>query len=255
MNGGGILLLENVRFFPEEMANDVRFAQQLAAFGDIFCNDAFSASHRAHASVSGIARFLPTCAGRLMEKELKALDSALANPERPVVAIVGGAKISSKIAVLSRLIDMVDHLIIGGAMANSFLLAKGWTVGTSLVEADRVEQCQGIMAQARKAGCRIALPVDIVTAPAMQTGMTAQISPVATCPADQMILDCGPETVDHYARIVAQCRSLVWNGPLGAFEIPPFNAGTETLLKAVRGSLREWTAHRRGWRWRYGRGH
>ena len=233
LEDGDVMLLENIRFHPGELTNQREFAQDLAGLGDLYCNDAFSASHRAHASVCAITEFLPACAGLLMKRELHCLRSILNDPLRPLAAIVGGAKISTKLAVLSRLIEQVDHLIIGGAMANTFLLAKGCAVGRSLIEPDLVELCKRILVDARDAGCRIALPVDIVTAPSMTPNAPVKCLPCQACPPDEMILDCGTRSIDRYKQIIAQCKSLVWNGPLGAFETPPFQRGTEDLIREV----------------------
>lgn len=226
MQSGDVVLLENTRFHDGEEKNDKLFAASLAALGDIFVNDAFSAAHRAHGSTEGLAHLLPACAGRLMEAELKALEAALGNPERPVAAVVGGAKVSTKLDLLSNLITRVDHLIIGGGMANTFLVAKGIEIGTSLAERDMAETAREIMAKADGAGCTLHLPVDIVVAREFAAGAESETLPVDACPADAMILDAGPQTVAAIADIFGQCKTLVWNGPLGAFEIAPFDAAT-----------------------------
>ena len=226
MQAGDVVLLENTRFHDGEEKNDKLFAASLAALGDIFVNDAFSAAHRAHGSTEGLAHLLPACAGRLMEAELKALEAALGNPERPVAAVVGGAKVSTKLDLLSNLITRVDHLIIGGGMANTFLVAKGIEIGTSLAERDMAETAREIMAKADGAGCTLHLPVDIVVAREFAAGAESETLPVDACPADAMILDAGPQTVAVIADIFGQCKTLVWNGPLGAFEIAPFDAAT-----------------------------
>ncbi len=230
---GAVLLLENTRFHAEEEANDPAFAKRLAALGDLYVNDAFSAAHRAHASTEGIARLLPSAAGRLMQAELDALGRALEHPERPVAAIVGGAKISTKLELLLNLVARVDLLVLGGGMANTFLAAEGVQVGASLQEKDMHDQARAIAARAAATGCRILLPVDAVTAAKLEAGATTTTVPVSAVPADRMILDVGPETVALVARELAGCRTLVWNGPLGAFEIPPFDAGTVAVAKAA----------------------
>jgi len=230
---GAILLLENTRFHAGEEANDPGFARALAKLGDLYVNDAFSAAHRAHASTEGLAHLLPSAAGRLMQAELEALSRALEAPERPVAAIVGGAKVSTKLAMLDHLLDKVDVLVIGGAMANTFLLALGTPVGKSLVERDLVAEARKILAQANDKGCEIALPSDAVIAARLEPGAASETVPVTAVPDDRMILDIGPATVDALAARLADCRTLVWNGPLGAFEIKPFDAGTVTVAQAA----------------------
>ena len=223
---GGVALLENTRFHEGEEKNDKLLAASMAALADFYVNDAFSAAHRAHASTEGLAHLLPSCAGRLMEAELKALEAALGNPERPVAAVVGGAKVSTKLDLLSNLITRVDHLIIGGGMANTFLVAKGVEIGTSLAERDMAETAREIMARATDEGCTLHLPIDIVVAREFAACAANETLPVSACPQDAMILDAGPETVAAIAAVMAECRTLVWNGPLGAFEITPFDAAT-----------------------------
>jgi phosphoglycerate kinase len=230
---GEILLLENTRFYPGEEANDPAFAAELAKCAEIFVNDGFSVSHRAHASTEGVARLLPSYAGRLMEAELKALDAALGHPVRPVGAIVGGAKVSTKLDLLGNLCAKVDLLMIGGAMANTFLAAKGIAVGRSLEEADRHPEACAILDQARKTGCEILLPIDAVVAAALEPGMTCQVVPVEGVPKELMILDVGPATVTEFAVRLAKLKTLVWNGPVGAFETPPFAGGTVAIAAAV----------------------
>ncbi len=226
MAAGDVVLLENTRFHAGEEKNDKMLAAAMAALGDIYVNDAFSAAHRAHASTEAIAHLRPACAGRLMEAELKALEAALGSPERPVAAVVGGAKVSTKLELLSHLVSKVDHLIIGGGMANTFLAAQGIEIGKSLAERDMTETASKIMAEAAEAGCTIHLPRDIVVAHEFAEGAAHEVLPVADCPKDTMILDAGPETVAAIAETFAQCRTLIWNGPLGAFEIAPFDAAT-----------------------------
>jgi len=226
MAAGDVVLLENTRFHAGEEANDPALAAAMAALGQVYVNDAFSAAHRAHASTEGIARLLPACAGRLMEAELKALEAALGNPVRPVVAVVGGAKVSTKLDLLGNLVTRVDHLVIGGGMANTFLVAQGVEVGKSLAERDMAATALEIVEKARAAGCTIHLPVDVVVAREFKAHAANETVPVAACPADAMILDAGPQTVAAIAEVFAACRTLIWNGPLGAFEIAPFDAAT-----------------------------
>ncbi len=233
MAPGAVVLLENTRFHAGEEANDAAFAAALAALGDVYVNDAFSAAHRAHASTEGLARLLPACAGRLMEAELKALEAALTRPERPVVAVVGGAKVSTKIALLEHLVAKVDHLVIGGGMANTFLAAEGREVGRSLCEHDMAETAKVILAAATKAGCTVHLPGDVVVAREFRTGAEAETVAADACPAEAMILDVGAASVADLTGVFGQCRTLIWNGPLGAFETPPFDAGTVAAAQAV----------------------
>ncbi|WP_347266183.1 phosphoglycerate kinase [Paracoccus sp. (in: a-proteobacteria)] len=228
---GDVLLLENTRFYAGEETNDATFAASLAALGQVYVNDAFSAAHRAHASTEGIARLLPAAAGRLMEAELNALDAALGTPQRPVVAVVGGAKVSTKLDLLGNLIEKVDHLVIGGGMANTFLVAEGVEVGTSLAERDMAETARSILARAGKAGCQIHLPADVVVAREFRAGAAAETVPANACPGDAMILDAGPQTVAAIHKVFESCRTLIWNGPLGAFEIAPFDAATNAAAQ------------------------
>ena len=228
-----VVLVENTRFTDMEEANDPRMAQFLASLGDMFCNDAFSAAHRAHASTEGIAHLLPSFAGRLMEEELRALEAALGTPQRPVVAVVGGAKVSSKLDLLGNLVTKVDHLVIGGGMANTFLVAQGVEVGKSLAERDMAATALDILAKAKTAGCTIHLPVDIVVAREFRAGAVSEVLPVAACPVDAMILDAGPATVAELTRVFETCQTLIWNGPLGAFEIAPFDAATTAAARVA----------------------
>ena len=221
-----VVLLENTRFHPGEEKNDPELAKAMAALGDIYVNDAFSAAHRAHASTAGLAHLLPHAAGRLMEAELKALEAALGTPARPVMAVVGGAKVSTKLELLGNLVSRVDHLAIGGGMANTFLLAQGLEVGTSLAERDMAGTAAEIIEKAKAAGCSIHLPVDVVVAREFKAGAAFEIVVASACPADAMILDAGPETVARLPAVMGQCATLIWNGPLGAFEIPPFDMAT-----------------------------
>ena len=226
MDDDEVLLLENLRFNPGEEKNDKGFAERLASLGDIYVNDAFSAAHRAHASTEAIAHLLPACAGRLMAEELGALEKALENPERPVVAVVGGAKVSTKLDLLGNLVTKVDTLVIGGGMANTFLAAQGIDVGKSLCEHDLAETAREIAQKAMDAGCEILLPRDVVVAREFKAGAENETVPVENCPADAMILDAGPDSVAHIAQVFERSKTLVWNGPLGAFEIAPFDAAT-----------------------------
>ncbi len=230
MTAGSIGVLENTRFHAGEETNDPALAHGIAALGDYYVNDAFSAAHRAHASTEGVAHLLPSFAGRAMEAELKALEAALGSPQRPVAAVVGGAKVSSKLAVLGHLVDKVDHLIIGGGMANTFLAARGVAVGKSLCEHDLTGEAEAIMARADAAKCTVHLPYDVVVA----TEFAANPASLRTCnvhevAADEMILDVGPTAVEALGDVLKNCRTLVWNGPLGAFETPPFESATVAL--------------------------
>ena len=231
---GDIGLLDNVRFWPGEEKNDPEFAKAIAANGDFYVNDAFSAAHRAHATTEGLTHFLPSYAGRAMEKELKALDAALGTPEQPVAAVVGGAKVSTKLAVLENLVGRVQHLIIGGGMANTFLAARGVDVGKSLCEHDLTATASAIMDKADHAGCTVHLPYDVVVAKEFAANpaslRTCNVHEVA---ADEMILDVGPTAVEALADVLKTCRTLVWNGPMGAFETPPFDAATNALARTA----------------------
>ena len=234
LRNGDIGLLDNVRFWPGEEANDPEFAKGIAAHGDFYVNDAFSAAHRAHASTEGLAHLLPAYAGRAMEKELTALDKALGNPKAPVAAVVGGAKVSTKLAVLENLVGRVQHLIIGGGMANTFLAARGVDVGKSLCEHELTATANAIMDKADHAGCTVHLPYDVVVA----KEFAAHPPSVRTCnvhevAADEMILDIGPQATEALADVLKTCRTLVWNGPLGAFETEPFDTATVALARTA----------------------
>jgi len=231
LSDGGLVLLENLRFHVGEEANDPIFAKALAANGDLYVNDGFSVSHRAHASTAGITRHLPAFAGRGMQAELEALTAALETPRKPVAALVGGAKVSSKLTVLGHLLDKVDSLIIGGGMANTFLFALGTDVGASLCEADLANTVLEIMARADEVGCRIVLPSDVVIASALEAGVATETVPIAAVPPDRMILDVGLDSVAALNVHLADCGTLLWNGPLGAFEVPPFNVGTNSVAR------------------------
>ncbi|WP_349362695.1 MAG: phosphoglycerate kinase [Roseitalea porphyridii] len=242
MAGGDIVLVENLRFHAGEEANDVQFATALAAQGDIYVNDAFSAAHRAHASTEALARLLPAYAGRAMQAELEALEKGLGNPAKPVAAIVGGAKVSTKIDLLENLVGRVDALVIGGGMANTFLAAKGVDVGKSLCEHDLADTANAILAKATQTGCAIVLPIDAVVAREFKAGAPSETVPVDKVPSDAMILDVGPATVAKVNGWISQARTLVWNGPLGAFEIEPFDAATiaaarHAAAETARGKL------------------
>jgi phosphoglycerate kinase len=229
LNDGDVCVLENLRFHAEEEANDGGFAKDLATLGDIFVNDAFSAAHRGHASTEGLAYQLPAFAGPLMMEEILALQNALEQPQRPTAAVVGGAKVSSKIPVLSNLVTKVDKLIIGGGMANTFLLADGVAVGASLAEPDLVDEARRIKKVAAEHGCEILLPSDLVVAKEFKAGAVATVVALDGVADDDMILDVGPKTVADLAAMLSGCKTLLWNGPLGAFEIEPFGKGTFAL--------------------------
>jgi len=237
---GDVAILENTRFHAGEEENDPALAAAMAALGDLYVNDAFSAAHRAHASTEGVAHLLPAYAGRAMEAELKALEAALGDPERPVAAVVGGAKVSTKLDVLKHLVAKVDHLIIGGGMANTFLAARGVAIGKSLAERDLTGTAEEILDAAEQARCTVHLPYDVVVA----KEFTANPLSLRTCnvhevAADEMILDIGPAAVEALADVLKTCRTLVWNGPLGAFETPPFDAATVALARTAAALTQE----------------
>ena len=231
MKAGDVLLLENVRFHAGEEKNDPEFAKALAADGDLYVNDAFSAAHRAHASTEGLAHLLPAYAGEQMRLELTALDKALGNPERPVMGIVGGSKVSSKLDLLSNLVTRLDKLAIGGGMANTFLYAQGHDVGASYCEKDLAETARDIIRLAGQNNCKLFLPLDIVVAEKMAPGAPARVRDVGSIDEHERILDAGPETVERLCRAMDNSKTLIWNGPLGVFEMPPFDRGT---MKAAR---------------------
>jgi phosphoglycerate kinase len=230
---GDIICLENTRFHPGEEKNDPEFVAQLAKLGDIWVNDAFSAAHRAHASTEGLGHKLPAYAGRAMQAELEALGKALETPQRPVVAIVGGAKISTKLDLLSNLLAKVDVLVIGGAMANTFLLAQGKQVGKSLVEGDLLDTARKILDEAKAKGREIVLPVDAVVAEKFEANAPSKVVSVDDVPEGAMILDIGPKSVEHVVSVLARAKTLVWNGPFGAFEMEPFDTGTVSVAEAA----------------------
>ena len=233
VSDGDIVVLENLRFHAEEEANDHDFAGKLAELGHLYVNDAFSCAHRAHASTTAIAALLPTAAGRLMQAELRALEGALETPEHPVGAVVGGAKVSTKMGVLGNLVKRVDQLIIGGGMANTFLYAQGIDVGKSLCEIKMADQALTILATATEAGCEVVLPIDAVVAAEFREGADSSTVPIDAVPAEAMILDIGPASAADLVSRLDYLKSLVWNGPLGAFEVTPFDKGTNVVASEV----------------------
>ncbi len=233
MKDGEVVLLENTRFHPGEEKNDLDYARQVAALGDIFVNDAFSAAHRAHATTEAIAHLLPSAAGRSMEQELTHLDKALGDPRRPVMAVVGGAKVSTKIALLENLVKRVETLVIGGAMANTFLAAEGIEVGKSLVERDHIETALRVIHLSTESGCAIILPADAVVAHEFKAHARHRTVDIRSVASDEMILDVGKKSIEEFKRRLIGTRTLVWNGPLGAFETEPFDQGTVAAAKAV----------------------
>ena len=236
MRGGDVLLLENLRFYPGEEANDTTFARELAATAEIYVNDAFGSAHRAHASTAGVAAFLPAVAGFLMERELSFLGRALADPARPFVAILGGAKVSDKIAVIDRLLSKVDRLLVGGGMANTFLKALGKEIGLSLVEDNKLDVAKGLL---QRGGDRLVLPVDVVVADRFDAAAEHRTVTVDSVPATWRILDIGPRSIHRFAQYLEKARTVMWNGPMGVFELAPFAAGTLALartLAALRGA-------------------
>jgi phosphoglycerate kinase len=239
LKDGDVLLLENTRFHKGEEDNDPAMAKQLAALGDIFVNDAFSAAHRAHASTEGVARVLPNAAGRSMQAELTHLQKALGNPERPLMAVVGGAKVSTKIALLENLVKRVETLVIGGAMANTFLAAEGINIGKSLYEPDHLETARKVIHMANEAGAVILLPTDVVVAKEFKQGAAHRTVPVAGIGADEMALDVGPDSIKAFENRLLTTRTLVWNGPFGAFETAPFDKGTVAAAQKVAKLTRE----------------
>jgi len=233
---GQALLLENLRFHPEEEANDPAFARALAALGDLYVDDAFGAAHRAHASTAGIAAYLPAVSGYLMQKELRALGDALDDPRRPFAAVIGGAKVSSKLAVLRHLLARVDLLLIGGGMANTFFVAQGYSVGASLLEPDLVDTARGLLDDARRAGAQIVLPTDVIVAAEVKPDAAYRAAGIAEVPPDWAIVDIGPKTQSIFAHALAGCQTVLWNGPMGVFELAPFAAGTRAVAQAVADS-------------------
>ncbi len=233
LKNGDVALLENTRFHKGEEKNAEDFAEALAKNGDIFVSDAFSAAHRAHASTEGITHKLPAFAGRAMQAELEALQSALASPQRPVMAIVGGAKVSTKLELLGNLVEKVDYLVIGGGMANTFLAAQGKAVGKSLCEHDLAEAAREILVKAEKAGCDVVLPIDAIVAQKFEAHAPSHIVSVDHVGENDMILDVGPKSIAHIESLLAACKTLVWNGPFGAFELPPFDEGTNAVAQTA----------------------
>jgi phosphoglycerate kinase len=234
LDAGGVVLLENVRFHAAEEANDPVFAQKLADLGDLYVNDAFSAAHRAHASTEGVAHHIPAYAGESMRRELDALDAALGNPQKPVIGIVGGSKVSTKLDLLKNLVGKLDMLAIGGGMANTFLYAQGVDIGGSLAEKDMADTAREILAEAQAKGCEILLPVDVVVATEVKPGADARtVKTGEPLSADDKILDAGPDTVARLNAAVDASKTLIWNGPLGVFEVPPFDAATVAAAKHV----------------------
>jgi len=227
---GEVLLLENTRFHPEEEKNDLGMAKQLAALADVYVNDAFGSAHRAHASTEGVAQFLPAVAGFLLEKEIKYLGQAVADPEKPFVAILGGAKISDKIGVVENLLTKADCILVGGGMANTFFKAEGYPVADSLVEDEALDTAKEILAQA---GTKLRLPVDVVIADKFEAGAAQKTMATGPIPDGWRILDIGPETVSHYSKIIREAKTVVWNGPMGVFEFPEFAKGTFAVAQAA----------------------
>ncbi|WP_322487469.1 phosphoglycerate kinase [Chloroflexus sp.] len=230
---GQVLVLENTRFDPREEKNDPQMAAELAKLGDVYVNDAFGTAHRANASTEGVAHYLPAVAGFLMEKELAYIGGALSNPQRPFVTVIGGAKISDKIGVIENLRGKVDALLIGGGMANTFLLAKGLNLGDSLVEPDSVSVAQQLMAKAEERGARLLLPVDVVIADAFSAEAQRQVVDVNAIPYGWRVLDIGPKTIELYSAEIRSARTVIWNGPMGVFELEPFAAGTRAIAQAM----------------------
>lgn len=233
MEAGEVVLLENVRFHPGEEANDPELARALAALADVYAGDAFGAAHRAHASTAGVARHLPAVAGLLMERELTFLGTALSRPERPFTAVIGGAKVSDKIGVLQNLVALVDHLVIGGGMANTFLRAQGHETGKSLVEQDKLELARSILDAAQEQGAAIHLPADVVVASEFAPQAEHKIVPVSAIPPDWMALDIGPESREAFAKVIVASRTVIWNGPMGVFEMESFAKGTLAVAEAM----------------------
>jgi 3-phosphoglycerate kinase len=233
LKAGEVLILENTRFDAREEANDAEFAKELAKLGDVFVNDAFGAAHRAHASTEGVAHYLPAVSGLLMEAELKALGGAIDNPVRPFVTIMGGAKISDKIGVITNLLSKVDAILIGGGMANTFLLAQGYAVGDSLVEQDSVEKAKQILEDAKARNVELGLPIDVVVADAFSADANTKVVGLDGIESGWRVLDIGPETVKKYSSIIANAKTVIWNGPMGVFELEPFAKGTRAIAQAL----------------------
>ncbi|PQD95300.1 phosphoglycerate kinase [Pradoshia eiseniae] len=236
MNDGDVLLLENVRFYPGEEKNDPELAKEFAALADIFVNDAFGAAHRAHASTEGIAKHIPAVSGFLMQKELDVLGKAMSNPERPFTAIIGGAKVKDKIGVIENLLDKVDNLIIGGGLAYTFIKAKGYEIGTSLLEEDKIDLAKSFMQKAEEKGVKFYMPIDAVIAPEFGENVESKVVDIDAIPADWMSLDIGPKTVELYADVIKNSKLVIWNGPMGVFEFDKFANGTKGVAQALADS-------------------
>lgn len=235
LNNGHVLLLENLRFHPDEETGSLIFAKALARLGDIFVNDAFGTSHRAHASISGIAKFLPAVAGFLLEKEITFLGHVLENPARPFAALIGGAKISDKVKMLDRMSTKVDYLLVGGGMAATFFKAQGYEIGKSKFEGDRIDAANGLLKKATQNGFKLLLPVDVMVADAIDAGARTMIVPVNSIPVDKMIVDIGPQTTGIFSATLQNCRTVFWNGPMGVYELQPFAGGTQALARQLAG--------------------
>ncbi|MGM9925758.1 MAG: phosphoglycerate kinase [Bacillus sp. (in: firmicutes)] len=236
MNDGDVLLLENVRFYPGEEKNDPELAKAFANLADIFVNDAFGAAHRAHASTEGIAKFIPAVSGFLMQKELDVLGKAMSNPERPFTAIIGGAKVKDKIGVIENLLEKVDNLIIGGGLAYTFIKAKGYEIGTSLLEEDKIDLAKSFMKQAEEKGVKFYMPIDAVIAPEFGENVETKVVDIDAIPTDWMSLDIGPKTAALYADVIKNSKLVIWNGPMGVFEFDKFAGGTRTVAEALANS-------------------
>ena len=232
---GDVLLLENIRFHPEEEANDVAFAQALARLADVYVNDAFGASHRAHASIVGVAKYLPAVAGLLVEKEINTLEGILAHPAHPFAELTGGAKVSDKISILENIMDKVDCLLIGGGMAATFLKAKSYEVGLSLMEDDTLDFAVKLMRDAAQRGVRLMLPVDVVVADKLSAGAEVKVVSVKSIPPDWRIVDIGPQTISNFSQELRRCKTIFWNGPMGMYEIPQFAQGTQAMARLLAG--------------------
>lgn len=233
LKSGDVLLLENVRFYKQEEKNDNAFAQTLAQLGDIYVNDAFSCAHRAHASTAGLAAYLPSVAGLLMEEELNALTSALVHPQKPVAAVTGGSKISTKLSILNNLVEKMDFIILGGAMANTFLVAKGYDVGKSMYEKNMIDQAKDILKKGGDYNCEIILPLDVIVVKELKENAPYQAVDIEKIPADSMAIDLGPQTIAYINSKIENCKTVLWNGPLGVFEIKPFDCATNAVAKFV----------------------
>jgi len=233
LKAGQVLLLENIRFHPEEEANDAAFAKKLARLADVYVNDAFGACHRAHASIVGVARYLPAVAGLLVEKETEILEGILANPHHPFAELAGGAKVSDKIGVMENTMDKVDYLLIGGSMAATFLKAKGYKVGLSLVEDDKLDFATGLMNDAAQRGVKLMLPVDVVVADKLSADAETKTVSIENIPADWRIVDIGPQTINNFSEELRKCRTIFWNGPMGIYEVARFAKGTQTMARLL----------------------